>query len=428
MSSFSLILFVVHFRDASENDLRLWLPQPEKSIKKLDVNMSLFMLIQLADTFCWIVQTQKESNADNEDHTTKQIAWKRVNKGVCVMCNVCETTLFNFHWTCEKCGYVVCIDCYKSRKTDKYHSGIKEDKKKVLYHFYRLYFVNSFILIYHCCLHIKLFTQDKNEKIDPFGWLFCSSRSIHNPDEMIPTQIIAGNALEHMGLLVQSYQKQWNVDKYSNCSETTANDDVGNENGDNQTDPDTNFQNMSNDVALSENVKSADFNMFYGADKGEVAGFANGSASELDSYNNEEGSKTLQDIVKDHHQILGKNTKNKTVPIKNLRQMETIEDIVSCVLQHKKTFSNTYPTDEITGKETIREPDEVVDIESVKFTTRRDAFRSESQRGMYPHRFMVLVESSKIYPDIPHSWLCNGKVLWLKNSTNPENYKLFHVT
>lgn len=43
----------------------------------------------------------------------KTVAWKRVVVGVREMCDVCDTTLFNYHWVCEKCGFVVCIDCYK---------------------------------------------------------------------------------------------------------------------------------------------------------------------------------------------------------------------------------------------------------------------------------------------------------------------------
>lgn len=44
------------------------------------------------------------------------VTWKRVVQGVREMCDVCETTLFNIHWVCHKCGFVVCIDCYKFRK------------------------------------------------------------------------------------------------------------------------------------------------------------------------------------------------------------------------------------------------------------------------------------------------------------------------
>lgn len=49
----------------------------------------------------------------------KVIAWKRVVQGVREMCDVCETTLFNYHWACGKCGFVVCIDCYKVRINKK---------------------------------------------------------------------------------------------------------------------------------------------------------------------------------------------------------------------------------------------------------------------------------------------------------------------
>lgn len=45
----------------------------------------------------------------------KKIVWKKVVQKVREMCDVCETTLFNFHWACDKCGFVVCIDCYKVR-------------------------------------------------------------------------------------------------------------------------------------------------------------------------------------------------------------------------------------------------------------------------------------------------------------------------
>lgn len=52
----------------------------------------------------------------------KTIAWKRVVQGVREMCDVCETTLFNFHWACGKCGFVVCLDCYKVRFTIFFHT------------------------------------------------------------------------------------------------------------------------------------------------------------------------------------------------------------------------------------------------------------------------------------------------------------------
>jgi len=43
----------------------------------------------------------------------KPIAWKKAANGVREMCDVCLTTIFNYHWACAKCGFGVCIDCVK---------------------------------------------------------------------------------------------------------------------------------------------------------------------------------------------------------------------------------------------------------------------------------------------------------------------------
>lgn len=48
--------------------------------------------------------------------TTGQVAWKRAVRGVREMCDVCDTTIFNLHWVCSKCGFGVCVDCYRMRK------------------------------------------------------------------------------------------------------------------------------------------------------------------------------------------------------------------------------------------------------------------------------------------------------------------------
>jgi lysine-specific demethylase 3 len=38
---------------------------------------------------------------------------------------------------------------------------------------------------------------------------------------------------------------------------------------------------------------------------------------------------------------------------------------------------------------------------------------------------MTLTESKQLYPDIPHAWLCDGKLLRLLDSSNPNNYRVF---
>lgn len=68
-------------------------------------------------------------------------------------------------------------------------------------------------------MHSIVPEQEKDKERDQYGWLFCTSRSGHDPDKLMPTQIIAGRALECMGRLVHDYRKQWNITMFCDCPE-----------------------------------------------------------------------------------------------------------------------------------------------------------------------------------------------------------------
>lgn len=112
----------------------MWLPNAESPPSDLDLETSRFLLKQVGDHFCDLLIQEKDAISEHMNEGAfffnilvckkifhfflskfldKTIAWKRVVQGVREMCDVCETTLFNFHWTCGKCGFVVCLDCYK---------------------------------------------------------------------------------------------------------------------------------------------------------------------------------------------------------------------------------------------------------------------------------------------------------------------------
>ncbi|OON14195.1 hypothetical protein X801_10015 [Opisthorchis viverrini] len=55
----------------------------------------------------------------NRGHPANVVAWKRPVKGVREMCDVCETTMFNTHWVCAKCGYSVCVHCCEEARVRK---------------------------------------------------------------------------------------------------------------------------------------------------------------------------------------------------------------------------------------------------------------------------------------------------------------------
>ena len=69
-------------------------------------------------------------------------------------------------------------------------------------------------------IRIALFPlQEKDKERDVHGWLLCTSRTGHDPDKLMPTQIIAGKALECMGHLVHSFRRQWNIQQFCDCAE-----------------------------------------------------------------------------------------------------------------------------------------------------------------------------------------------------------------
>lgn len=123
-------------KDPLVDDLKLWMPDADDEPKNnLDMLQSRFVLAQVADQFCDLLMQEKDAMAEHMGDSkllntfvlrriglivvciffflAKVVAWKRVVQGVREMCDVCETTLFNYHWACGKCGFVVCLDCYK---------------------------------------------------------------------------------------------------------------------------------------------------------------------------------------------------------------------------------------------------------------------------------------------------------------------------
>lgn len=161
-----------------------------------------------------------------------------------------------------------------------------------------------------------------------------------------------------------------------------------------------------------------------------------------------------------------KSSDQNSAPVAKRQKMETLEDVISCVIEravdreaspdHSAPASGNNPppsasaspsnpsaasasapnvkqasTGNGNGGSTKTngdvEPTEIV-MELKHFSKRRnDAFKTVLTREALPPRIMVLCESEKSYPDIPHSWLCSGKLLRLHDPTNANNYKLFQV-
>jgi len=106
------------------------------------------------------------------------ISWKRAVTGVREMCDVCDTTLFNMHWVCQKCGFVVCLDCYKVKAQS---SSDDEDED---------------------------IDGEKEGRDEQRQWLTCSAnRQPHDVDKLMLTQIIPADG-ESIQIIRKKYIKK----------------------------------------------------------------------------------------------------------------------------------------------------------------------------------------------------------------------------
>ncbi|XP_019487052.1 PREDICTED: lysine-specific demethylase 3A isoform X4 [Hipposideros armiger] len=153
----------------------LWLPLT-KNIVGTDLDTAKYILANIGDHFCQMVISEKEAMSTIEPH--RQVAWKRAVKGVREMCDVCDTTIFNLHWVCPRCGFGVCVDCYRMKR--------KNCQQGAAY--------------------------------KTFSWIRCVKSQIHEPENLMPTQIIPGKALYDVGDIVHSVRAKWGIKANCPCS------------------------------------------------------------------------------------------------------------------------------------------------------------------------------------------------------------------
>ncbi|XP_005992452.1 lysine-specific demethylase 3B isoform X2 [Latimeria chalumnae] len=176
------ILRVEGFLNPQQSDpeaMGLWIPAVSTA-EGLDLETSKYILANVGDQFCQLVMSEKEAMMMVEPH--QKVAWKRAVRGVREMCDVCETTLFNIHWVCRKCGFGVCLDCYRLRKA-RPRTEMEE-------------------------------TQEE----DVFSWLKCAKGQPHEPENLMPTQIIPGTALYNIGDMVHAARGKWGIKANCPCT------------------------------------------------------------------------------------------------------------------------------------------------------------------------------------------------------------------
>lgn len=101
---------------------------------------------------------------------------------------------------------------------------------------------------------------------------------------------------------------------------------------------------------------------------------------------------------------------NSPVPKQKKSKLDTVEEIISCVIESSKQDDPI-----VDSKEEVMKF-----VELKHFVGKQRKFRNQ-----LPVRIMTLGKSSSMYPNIPHVWLCDGKLLRLLDPNNSQNSKLF---
>ncbi|CAH0391977.1 unnamed protein product [Bemisia tabaci] len=382
--------------DASQDDIKLWLPNSASPPSHISTEMSRFLLDQVGDQFCDLLQQEKEAISIHMSED-KSIAWKRVVQGVREMCDVCETTLFNFHWACGKCGFVVCIDCYKTRKNGK----------------------------------TKVY-GDPGKDRDEYSWLLCTSKQPHEQKNLMLTQIIAGDALNKLGYKAHEYRALFGIPIGCSCSVANSlqtngfrNDVKGRVNADGEvlngqvkTEFKKELQDGKNDdsplnwladVALSSSHDDKKDDSNSGSDS-EDANFSTLRELLIRPAHKANGSGAPSPANSPHSEspALANNPSNNQ-PIKS--HLDTLDQVrLVCPMANVNNVHNSG---------TVQNDVKGGELEHFK---RRSNFR---HREHLPPRLWTLLESKNLYPDVPHLWLCEGKLLRLLDSNHSGNASIF---
>ena len=118
----------------------------------------------------------------------------------------------------------------------------------------------------------------------------------------------------------------------------------------------------------------------------------------------------------------GLSSNNTTVALPGAKgskksRLDTLDEVISSVIEHSVQKEEHHSSSSsVEGKPPIE----------LKHFVRRYNWAQKGREPL-PIRIMTLTESKILYPDVPHSWLCDGKLLRLNDPNCDGNYRIFQV-
>ncbi|XP_054132710.1 probable JmjC domain-containing histone demethylation protein 2C isoform X2 [Melozone crissalis] len=387
---------------------------------ELDLETSKYILDIIGDKFCQLVTSEK--TAMSWVKKDAKIAWKRAVRGVREMCDACEATLFNIHWVCQKCGFVVCLDCYKAKER-------KSSRDKELY-----------------------------------AWMKCVKGQPHDHKHLMPTQIIPGSVLTDLLDAMHNIREKFEIKSHCQCT-TKQNTQAGKlpaMNGVSQVLQ--NVLNHSNKISLcmpesqQQNTPQKSETNGNTSPRSDVstdskltppesqsplhwlADLAEQKAREEKKENKECPSGKHSKEGKDQDNLESPNCKNSPPSSQNNEQGSTLRDLLTTTAGKLRlgstdagiAFAPVYSTGTASGKSGRTMPnildDIIASVVENKIPPNRAPkinVKSEIKEEPKDEKKSIQDDCSKRYSDIQYSWICDKHVLWLRDHKNTNNWKLF---
>lgn len=385
----------------------------------IDVETSKYILDIIGDKFCQLVTSEK--TALSWVKKDAKIAWKRAVRGVREMCDACEATLFNVHWVCRKCGFVACLDCYKAKER-------KSSRDKELY-----------------------------------AWMKCVKGQPHDHKHLMPTQIIPGSVLTDLLDAMHILREKYGIKSHCHCT-NRQNLQGGNfptMNGVSQVlqnalhhsnktsacPPDSQQQSTPQRAqangSSSPGSASTDSRLTPPESQSPLHWLADLAEQKSREEKQENKEFTLEkEIKEDEEQDAPDSPNGSTSPpaSQNNEQGSTLRDLLTTTAGKLRVgstdagiaFAPVYSMGASSGKGGRTMPNilddiiaSVVENKIPPNKTSKISVKSEPNEESKESRESATNESNKSYRDIPHTWVCDQHVLWLKDYKNSNNWKLF---
>ncbi|XP_026789654.3 probable JmjC domain-containing histone demethylation protein 2C isoform X1 [Pangasianodon hypophthalmus] len=356
--------------DTDEEAVRVWVAgfedEQEDKQREMELDTAKYILTLIGDKFCQLVKT--ENTAVTWVKKDTQVMWKRAVRGVREMCDACEATLFNMHWACHKCGFVVCMDCYKARER-------KSAKDKELY-----------------------------------AWVRCVKNQPHDLKSLMPTQIVPERVLADLQSAMHSIRREYGIPSQCSCfgssaflSRSTITNGVLQLSERPQCNLKSQQQNQQKTTQNTAHKISTERRGKLECDDIETLGRKSGSP--------EQGS-TLRDLLTS---TAGKLRLGSTGPgiafapvyntdqtAQKARMPSLLDDIIASVVENKIPASKM--TKLRLNQNLLTEEEEELVLEEVK---------------------PIRIPLADPHTSVPHDWIGSHRLLWLKDHHHLGNQRLF---